>query len=152
MDLSFQEKSIIGSLLITILLFGWYFLQVFEVLTGGSSESAAALPFILIGVIVAVVIIEVVYHVLIALASRPEDQDERDVLIEARATRISYFVLVAGCVTIIGHTILNTYFEQELTDRILVNPIMTANYILLSFILAEIVGFAMQLYYYRRGF
>ncbi|MDH3439708.1 MAG: hypothetical protein OEM63_03065 [Gammaproteobacteria bacterium] len=114
-------------------------------------ESASALPFVLIGVVVAVVIIEVAYHVVIALASRPEDQDERDVLIEARATRISYFILVTSCVTIIGHTILNAYFEQDVTDRILINPIMTANYILLSFILAEIVGFAMQLYYYRRG-
>ena len=152
MDLSFQEKSIIGSLLITILLFGWYFLQVFKVLTGDSSESAAALPFVLIGVVVAVIIVEVVYHVIIALASKAEDEDERDALIEAKATRISYFVLVTGCITIIGHTILNAYLEPDITDRILINPIMTANYILLSFILAEIVGFAMQLYYYRRGF
>lgn len=151
MDLSFQEKSIAGSLIITIALFGWYFLQVFNVLTSDSSEAAAVLPMVLVGVVVAVVLVEIVYHVVIALASRPDDHDERDRLIEARATRISYFVLVTGCITTIGHTLLNVYFEPDVTDRLLVNPIMTANYILLSFILAEIVGFGMQLYYYRRG-
>ena len=36
----------------------------------------------------------------------------------------------------------------ELVD----GPVMIANFIILSFILVEVVGFAMQLYYYRRGF
>lgn len=151
MDLSFQEKSIAGSLIITIGLFAWYFSQVFKVLTSNSSEAAATLPMVLVGVVVAVVLVEIAYHAVIALASRPDDQDERDRLIEARATRISYFVLATGCITTIGHTILNVYIEPETIDRVLFNPVMTANFILLSFILAEIVGFAMQLYYYRRG-
>ena len=140
-----------GSLLITTALFGWYFLQVFEVLTGSFSGSATTLPFVLVGVIVAVVIIEVVYHVVIAVGKRPEDADERDVLIEAKATRIAYFVLAAGCISIDGHTILNAYLHAGDTNQPFVNAIMTANYILLAFILSEIVGFAMQLYYYRRG-
>lgn len=151
MDLSFQEKSIAGSLIITVVLFGWYFLQVFKVLAGDSSETSDVLPLVLIGVVVTLILVEIIYHVLIAVGSRPEDGDERDALIEAKATRIAYFVLAAGCITTIGHTILNASIEPDMADRVYVNPIMTANYILLSFILAEITGFAMQLYYYRRG-
>ena len=152
MDLSFQEKSIAGSLAITCLLFGWYFSQVFEVLMSDSSEAVASLPLVLIGVVIAVVIVEIVYHTVIALASRPEEEDERDRLIEARATRIAYFVLATGCILTIGHTLLGVYFEADIGRRIIINPVMTANYILMSFILSEITGFAMQLYYYRRGF
>ncbi|MGI9261566.1 MAG: hypothetical protein ACR2QR_06010, partial [Woeseiaceae bacterium] len=132
-------------------LFGWYFIQVFKVLTSNSSEAAATLPMVLVGVVITLILIEIAYHVVIAVGSRPEDGDERDALIEAKATRIAYFVLAAGCVTTIGHTILNVYIEPDMADRLLVNPIMTANFILLSFILAEITGFAMQLYYYGRG-
>ena len=151
MDLSFQEKSILGSLIITVGLFGYYFIQVFEALMEGSSGSIVLLPFTLAWVVGVVIAVEIVYHILIATASTPEDEDERDQLIEAKATRISYFVLVAGCLFTMGHTIINVFVEDQVEDRVLNNPIMTANFILLSFILAEVVGFAMQLYYYRRG-
>ena len=152
MDLSFQEKSILGSLVITLGLFGYYFFKVFEVFMYGTSETSLSLPFILIGVVAAVVAVEIVYHILIALASKPETEDERDKLIEAKATRISYFVLAAGCLTAVGHSMISVFAEDSALDRTIQNPIMTANLIILAFILAEVVGFAMQLYYYRRGF
>ena len=38
--------------------------------------------------------------------------------------------------------------QTELVD----GPVMIANFIILSFILAVVVGFAMPLSYYRRGF
>ena len=152
MDLSFQEKSILGSLIINVGLFGYYFFKVFEVFIYGTSEALLALPFILIGVVAAVVAVEIVYHVVIALASRPQDEDERDRLIEAKATRIAYFVLAAGCLTAVGHSLFAVFIGNSSIDRTIQNPIMTANLVVLSFILAEVVGFAMQLYYYRRGF
>ena len=59
----------------------------------------------LVGLIVAVVIIEVIYHVVIAVGSRQGDGEERDVLIEATATRIACFALAARCIGIVGHTL-----------------------------------------------
>ena len=151
MDLSFQEKSILGSLIITIGLFGFYFIEVFQAVTAENSSAMVSLPFVLVGVVIAVVAVEVVYHVLIALVSKPEDEDERDKLIEAKATRISYFVLAVGCLMAVGHSMISVFFEDSVTTRVVANPILTANLVILAFILAEVVGFAMQLYYYRRG-
>lgn len=151
MDLSFQEKSILGSLVITVIVFAYYFLEVFKVFTADTSYAAASLPPLLIGVVIAIVIIEAVYHSLIALRSRPEREDERDRLIEAKATRIAYYVLVTGCVLTIGHATISAYLYQDVPGRALAGPIITANFVLFFFIVAEIVGFAMQLYYYRRG-
>ena len=151
MDMSFQEKSIAGSLVITILVFGWYFSELFKILMSDSSERLAGLPFVLVGVIIAVVFVEIVYHSAIALMSKPEDEDERDRLIEAKSARIAYFVLATGCILTIGHTLIGVYFEADIGDRLVLNPILTANYILMSFVLSEITGFGMQLYYYRRG-
>ena len=151
MDLSFQEKSILGSLAITLGLFGYYFLFVFEALAAGSSADALSLPITLIGVVVAVVAVEIVYHILIGLQSSPADGDERDKLIEAKATRYSYFVLAAGSITTAGHSMFSVYFGDSAYAIMVQKPLMTANFIILWFILAEIVGFSMQLYYYRRG-
>ena len=150
MDLSFQEKSILGSLIITVGLFGYYFLKVFKILTSGSSADALMLPSILIGVVVAVVVVEIVYHILITLRSEPMD-DERDKLIEAKATRYSYIVLVAGCLTTVGHSLFSVLAQEPAQERLIQAPIMFANLIIFSFIIAEIVGFSMQLYFYRRG-
>ena len=51
----------------------------------------------------------------------------------------------------VGHTLISVFRENSGAELVLHNPILTANFIILSFILAEVVGFAMQLYYYRRG-
>ena len=152
MDLSFKEKSIAGSLIITLALFGYYFIKFFQILAEGSSEKLQELPIVLLVVVVLVVIVEAIYHIAIALGPDGDDvDDERDRLIEAKATRIAYFVLAAGCVTTIGHATLAGVFAERLDDSLMVSPIMTANFILISFILAEITGFGMQLVYYRRG-
>ena len=152
MDLSFREKSIAASLLLTLVLFAYYFSKVFKVLAADSSESVQNLPAVLIGVVVMMVVVEAVFHTVIAIAARGNDRDdERDRLIEAKATRIAYFVLVAGCVTTIGHATLSGLFPERVAPSVLANPIMTANLVLFSFILAEITGFTMQLVYYRRG-
>ena len=154
MDMSFQEKSILGSLCITVSLFGLYFIKVFEVVTSGSSESLLSLPFALIGIVVAVVAVEIVYHVTIALISRRDAEaaaDERDKLIEAKATQISYYILAAGCVTTVGHMLIAGYLGSSFIGPAIEPIIVAANMLVFSFILAESVGFGMQLYYYRRG-
>lgn len=151
MDMSFQEKSIIGSLVITVGLFGGYFLKVFEAFTSRSSDAVAGLPGTLVGVVITVVIVEVVYQVAIAILGGEEDSDERDRLVDARATRISYYVLAAGCITTIGHMMFSAMVGEWLPEGVTQTPIFIANMLVFSFILAEIIGFSMKLFYYRRG-
>ncbi|MGI9263032.1 MAG: hypothetical protein ACR2QR_13390, partial [Woeseiaceae bacterium] len=150
-DMSFREKSVIGSLVLTVGIFGSYFFKVIEAFTSNSSDAIASLPGALIGVVITVVIVEVVYHVVIAIFSGEEDSDERDRLVDARATRISYYVLAAGCVTTIGHMLISEMVSEWLPDSVSRTPIFVANMLVFSFILSEIVGFSMQLFYYRRG-
>jgi len=150
-DMSFREKSTIGSLVLTVVIFGSYFLKVFEAFTSSSSDAIAVLPGVLIGVVITVVVVEVVYQVAIAILDGEEDSDERDRLVDARATRISYYVLAAGCVATIGHMLISEMVGEWLADSVTRTPIFVANMLVFSFILSEIVGFSMQLFYYRRG-
>jgi hypothetical protein len=152
MDLTFREKSVLGSLIFTTVLFTYYFFEVFQVVTVGSSEALLDLPFLVVGVLIVLVIVETVYHAVVAVHGKPEELDERDKLIEARATKISYRVLLGGSFLAVGHLMLSNFVEHVGRQEILTTPIMTANLVLFSVILAEICGFALQLYYYRRGF
>lgn len=150
MDLSFQEKSILGSLVITIFLFGAYFIEVFELVTTNNSTGILTLPARLIGIVLSVVAVEVVFRIVIAIFAKDEGTDERDRLIAARATQIAYYILAAGCVTAVGHLFFST-MQDSVVGISAQTTILAANIIVFSFILAEVVGFGMQLFYYRRG-
>jgi len=150
MDLSFQEKSILGSLAITIFLFGAYFIEVFEMVTTNNSSGILTLPARLIGIVLSVVAVEVVYKIVIAIFANDEGTDERDRLIAAKATQVSYYILAVGAVSAVGHLFFSTLYGA--TDGISPQTtILAANLIVFSFILAEVVGFSLQLFYYRRG-
>ena len=151
MDLTFQEKSLVGTLTATLVLFSYYFNEAFQAFTSSSSEPLARLPFLMIGVVLVFVAVEAIYHIVIALHSKPEGSDERDRQIERCAARISYFVLMCGCFLTMGHVLLNMFIDYGTQQVTLTTPVMTVNLILLSVVLAEITGFGLQLYYYRRG-
>jgi hypothetical protein len=141
MKLSFQEKSIWISLVTTILIFGFYFTQAIRAFDSPDVHGTYLIG-LFIGIIILVVIVQIVLQSVLAIAHRKAAEagtDERDNLIELRATRISYFVLVFGvwatCTSMLIHR----------------SPLVMANTILFFFILSETVGFTSQLFYYRRG-
>jgi hypothetical protein len=87
MSLSYQEKSICGSLIATLVVYGRYFLF------GGG----------LIETIVLLVVIQILCQIAIAVLARPEPRDERDRLIEMKGYRVGYLLLVTGiiaCMTV----------------------------------------------------
>ena len=72
------------------------------------------LPATLLGVVIAIVIVEGIYHTAIALGTRGTDEsDARDIQIEARSTRIAYYVLAAGCITTVVHATLLGVFGSR---------------------------------------
>ena len=152
MNLSFQEKSIWGSLIITLLAFGYYFVTVLEMWSQGTA-GAADVTGLIVGVIVAVVVVEIVYHILISIRPTPDPEDERDRLIEGKATRVAYFLLVCGALTAIGHGIATHGTAEGWRSSVdgALSPFITAHILLFSFVLAEVVKFCTQLYYYRAG-
>lgn len=117
--MSYQEKSIWGSLVATVVVYGNYFAR-----SGGN----------LIGTIIALVIIQVVAQIVIAIAAKPEPKDERDRLIDSRAYRNGYLLLVMGTLACMN---------------IGVRP--TVNALLMALVASEIGKSITQLYYYRRG-
>jgi hypothetical protein len=84
MNLSYQEKSIWGSLIATLIVCGRYF-----------ATGYRAGP---IGTVTLLVVIQVVAQIAIALAAKPEPKDERDRLIETRGYRNGYLFLVLGTI------------------------------------------------------
>jgi hypothetical protein len=152
MDMTFQEKSILGSLTFTVVLFGYYFIKFFQLVITESSDAIEALPAVMIEVVVALIIVEASYHSIIAIGKKSAEPDEREQLIAARATQISYYVLVSVCIFAVGHLMFDTVFASAGRASILTTPLVSANLVLFAIILAEITGFGVQLFYLRRGF
>lgn len=149
--MSYREKSAWGSLIITGCLFGYYLLEVTAVVVSGSADAASRMPYVVWGVVVTAIVVEVVYHVLIAIGGRADAVDERDRLIEAKATQLSYVVLMVGCFHTVGHLMFASHLPDAAWVQVIQMPFMPANFLLLSMLLAEMSGFAGQVYFYRRG-
>lgn len=164
-DASFQEKSAWGSLLFVLLFGTWYFVRAFQLAAGGPpvpAGDAAVLMFTTLG---GLIVVEVVYHILIALpsgAKGPPPDDERDRLIEVRSAYLAHFVLAFGVFGAMSHCALTslatelsvqTAAQQDEVVRLRwLTPFVTANILLLTFLASEVVSFVAKLVYYRRGF
>ena len=138
MNKSFHEKSIWISLITISLIFGYYFVRVF-MMASQDEINVVENIVLLISVIVMVIIVEVVFHIILALRARPQIQDERDRLIELKATRNAYFVLAFGI------------FLPIVCIAASVRPFIVAHVIMFIFVLSEIAQFLSQLFYYRKG-
>lgn len=145
--MSFREKSTIATLAATILVYGWYFITYISRALGAETLPAASLitkPLIV--TVILVVIINIVSHIVLAIAMRHQegeidsDPDERDKLIDLRGDRRGGLVLSFGAVVTIGALIL----EHE--------PFWIVNVLLGFFVAAEIVKGASKIVEYRRGF
>lgn len=140
--MTFQEKSIWVTVVVTVIIFGYYFTQAIIIISNPSIPEVALIG-LFIGVTVITIIVQIVLQSVLAIANRKDaekGEDERDKLIELKATRISYFILIFGvwttCISIL----------------IISSTIILANLLLFFFIIAELTGFISQLIYYRRGF
>jgi hypothetical protein len=138
MNLSYREKCIWGSLATTLVVYGYYFATVFSGTRPSEFNGTGVVR--LMSAVFVIVVIEVVYHIVIALTSKEEPKDERDILIEGKAYRNAYFLLVADLFMLMGTAVL-----FGLTS------FLTVNLILFSVVVSEIVHSLTQLFLYRRG-
>ena len=138
MNLSQRELSIWGSLATTLVVYGYYFAEIFTARRPSQVDRTSLIR--LMFAVFVIVVIEVVYHIAISLISKAEPKDERDILIEGKAYRLAYFLLVADLFMLMGTAVL-----VDLT------PFLTVNLMLFSVVVSEIVKSVTQLFYYRRG-
>ena len=139
MEMSFREKSAWISLILILLVFGPYFWLVGRSFAGVGHVHAGT-QFALITLFF---VLEIVLHIAIGVQS-PRDarapKDEREILIELRATRVAFYVLFAGAL----FSIFTMHFRPTVW--------MLSQFVLLSIVIAELVKFASQIALFRRGF
>ena len=140
MNLSFQEKSLWLMFVSLIAAFSFYFY--FAFVTVLPAEAIDVMPHQVVFFVLAVVmlvIMSIVGHIVIAIADRRTETDERDRLIELKGTRNASYVLATG--------VFFALCAALLTDG---NFVFT--HLLLGFwVLAQLVEIGSQLFLYRRG-
>ena len=148
------EKGLILSLLLTVFLFGGYFLDVFSSLLAGPDAEVAGFQGLL-GIIILFVVLEIIIYSLLGTIDK-DDEDERGRLIEKLSYRNAYWCLVVGVWFIIAQTLiagtLNNpahWFNETLN---FLSPYFLGNLLLFFFIVAEISACITQINYYQRGF
>jgi len=144
-NMSYKEKSLIASLGITLLIFGWYLYGAFSILSL-NPELPGLVEIIIL--IVWVVVLESIIQSFIAIKNKSQLEDERDKLIEKVAYRYSYGVLSVGIWFLMMQILFDTWFDNHL---MLTTPYGMFHWLLLFFVLSEVVRFGTQLYYYRKG-
>jgi hypothetical protein len=138
MSMSFEEKSVWIQLGAMTLSLGTYFVIAGQMLASGVREAIAFATVFMVAVVIMVVLL-IGSYVVAALTSKVEGRDERDRLIAWKAEHRSSWLTAAGvlgAVTCIAAGVDNVW---------------TANLLLLTLALSEVLGFVLQIAYYRRG-
>lgn len=141
-SMSFREKSVWVSTGIMIWLWSWYASIVIPGIADGTITRAETMG-LFIGVTVAVVVMEVIGHIILAILSPKDanaDEDERDRMIDQKADSHSAWMLGGGIITICLFTLF-----QDLSG------VSVIHLLLLLLIAVEVVTGALQILYYRRG-
>jgi uncharacterized membrane protein len=147
--MSYQVKQNIVNILSGVLITAFYALIIIQRHQEGQFnlkedfDTWGVIFLIYIGVsIVARIIIQIVFHIINAIATREEEvpvTDERDKLISLKATRNSYYVFSSGFVLAV----------MSLAIGMPVYGIFIA--FVATGLLAEIIDNSSQIYYYRKG-
>jgi archaellum biogenesis protein FlaJ (TadC family) len=137
--MSFREKSAWISFVTILAVFIPFFWNSYRQYQGAiSGRDAVGTAFTLL---TAFVVLEIVLHVVLALRA-PKDartpRDEREQLIDMRATRVGFYVLLVGALAAVGMV--------HLTSRAWV----IQQVVLLAIVLAELVRFGGQIVLFRR--
>ena len=147
MDMSFQEKSTWGLLLGIIVVSVFYFPAAFRIIETAPEDGTVSLIAISVIGVIALVIIEIVYHALIAPRSRDVGADERDALIDLKAERVGAFALGFGLFWLVGFIVIQSVIQAYTVP----GAMQIAVYILLALTVSEVAKLLAQLWYYRVG-
>ena len=143
LNISFKEISTWISLAIITFIFVGYFSQVYQGLVEGTLDKGAVLG-LFTGAVVSIIVLEIALHIVIAILNvKDADQpgDERDRLFSMKAGNISGWVLGFGVLIISAQT-----FIRDL------DSLWVANLLLFAVFVSQVVSYALQIFYYRRGY
>ena len=141
--MSFREKRAWVTLvtLIVVLVLYWLHIPPTRML---APEPEGWVLHVLMLMIATFITIEIIAHIVFVIRS-PRDartpKDERERLIELRSLAVAWYVYV---IFSIGGIFVTLHLGA--------NEIGIGFVVLLAFVIAEIVNYALRIYYYRRGF
>jgi len=150
--MSYQEKNITVSLMTSLLILGFFGVNVFQMLQSGGlvpSRVFTLWAIIIVVTILSTILGSILTNILLsivhAIRTRSEEEerfieDERDRLIGLKGTRFSYITFSIGVLI----AMLTFVFGQP--------PLVMFTLIVFFSIAAEVVGSLSQIYLYRRGF
>ena len=145
MNMSYKEKSLLASLGATLLVFGWYFYQVFS-----NQMFNIGHEFTFNDILKPIILFVVLEIIIQSFLAGKNKEDERDALIELTSYRNSYWVLSVGVwflliqLLYVGSGGWYDILENSSTAFI-------SHLLLLFVVLAEVTNFITQLYHYRKG-
>lgn len=136
--MAFRETSAWISLVTTLLVYAYYFWSVLGMRGAGGPETIG----LLIGCVVILVVLQIIFHIAAAIRSpraAQTPQDEREKMIALKSMSVAYYVVASGAVlAAMGLVFVGNAFAM-------------ANLLLLSLVAAEIVKYASQIVFFRRG-
>jgi len=150
--MSYQEKNITVSLVSHLLIVVYYLVNLFQMQQAGGLVSTKVFSLWAI-VILAIIVVNIIGNILTqillsivhAIKTGTEQvekfiEDERDNLIGLKGSKVSYIAFSIGVLI----AMLSFAFGQP--------PLVMFSLLILSSIVAEIIGDISQLYLYKRGF
>lgn len=145
-DLSFQEKSALGTLTANLVVGALYFSSAWNLWRADQFSTPIMLK-LAFGYVLVLIIGLVIYHAVVAAIDRPESDDERDRLIGWRSAAIGGIVLGFGVFAVIVHVVGGALFGSQATT----SPMFIANALLLAVLVATVAELGAKLWFYRRG-
>jgi small neutral amino acid transporter SnatA (MarC family) len=145
---SFKEKSILISLLAVAVLYGGYFL---DMLGGGPEQTLALMLERMVGIVIALVAVHIIFHIVIALDDVEEAEDERDKAVARRASVYGFNVLFVAVLLVTGRIVILGAWAESAPPAAGPDVFEIANLLLAGLIASEVVYYAAQLFFYRRG-
>jgi hypothetical protein len=148
LDLSWQEKSLCGSLLAVAAVAIGYFVRTVGMAMRGDVQ-VGEVAGLSIGAVVLLVVVQLLYKLLLVLHARAEPADERDRHIAALGARDAYCVLQVG----LWLTILHLAAAALVADAQIrwFAPFVTGQLAVFAAVAAEIAKYGSQLLRYRIG-
>ena len=147
-DVSTKEKSLLASLIITLLVFGNFFIDTLKAVLAG--EPMANVGTSLVAAVISVIILEIIVQSLLASLRASQKDDERDRLIERMSFRNGYLCLSVGIWIWIAQTTIPTWWTVLPSSPYMTGALVPV-LLLLLFVIAEVTMTVTRLFYYRRG-
>jgi len=150
LPMSFREKSAWASLLAMLVAFVPYFVQIGRSLAQGPLQTATVLGA-LVGAIMLQIALAVIMHVVIALRTKEERKDERDLVIAAKSYKHAYVAAAFSIMLLIGWLLWDAFVGDARASARLLTPLAVSQLLFACFVLAEATRYATQAICYRRG-